>query len=415
MLHRSVFAAVCILVVSTLNVGADGPKWPQWRGPDRTGVSQESGLQREWPEGGPQLVWLNRTAGIGYSSFAVVDGRLFTMGAEGEKEFLMAVNTENGQELWRAEIGELLTNNWGDGPRGTPTIDGQLVYALSGQGNLVCANVEDGHIVWQHAMSEYGGGVPSWGYTESALVDGDQVVCTPGGEQGAIIALDKATGDTIWQSQEFTDGAQYASIITADHNGQRQYIQLTMEHVVGIAAEDGALLWQSDFPGQTAVVPTPIYQDGQVYVSSGYGAGCKLVRIRQNNDVTEIYANKVMKNHHGGVILFDGYLYGYSDGPGWVCQDFATGDAVWTEKQEFGKGALTIAGGMLYCIDESEGNVVLAEASPDGWKEQSRFVLEPQSKLRKPAGRIWAHPVVAGGKLYLRDQELLFCFDVSDR
>ena len=415
MLHRSVFAAVCILVVSTLNVGADGPKWPQWRGPDRTGVSQESGLLREWPEGGPQLVWLNRTAGIGYSSFAVVDGRLFTMGAEGEKEFLMAVNTENGQELWRAEIGELLTNNWGDGPRGTPTIDGQLVYALSGQGNLVCANVEDGHIVWQHAMSEYGGGVPSWGYTESALVDGDQVVCTPGGEQGAIIALDKATGDTIWQSQEFTDGAQYASIITADHNGQRQYIQLTMEHVVGIAAEDGALLWQSDFPGQTAVVPTPIYQDGQVYVSSGYGAGCKLVRIRQNKDVTEIYANKVMKNHHGGVILFDGYLYGYSDGPGWVCQDFATGDAVWTEKQEFGKGALTIAGGMLYCIDESEGNVVLAEASPDGWQEQSRFVLEPQSKLRKPAGRIWAHPVVAGGKLYLRDQELLFCFDVSDR
>jgi len=415
MLHRSVFAAVCILVVSTLNVGADGPQWPQWRGPDRTGVSQESGLLREWPEGGPQLVWLNRTAGIGYSSFAVVDGRLFTMGAEGEKEFLMAVNTENGQELWRAEIGELLTNNWGDGPRGTPAIDGQLVYALSGQGNLVCANVEDGHIVWQHAMSEYGGGVPSWGYTESVLVDGDQVVCTPGGEQGAIIALDKATGDTIWQSQQFTDGAQYASIITADHNGQRQYIQLTMEHVVGIAAEDGALLWQSDFPGQTAVVPTPIYQDGQVYVSSGYGAGCKLVRIRQNNDVTEIYANKVMKNHHGGVILFDGHLYGYSDGPGWVCQDFATGDAVWTEKQKFGKGALTIAGGMLYCIDESEGNVVLAEASPNGWKEQSRFVLEPQSKLRKPAGRIWAHPVVAGGKLYLRDQELLFCFDVSDR
>jgi outer membrane protein assembly factor BamB len=358
---------------------------------------------------------LNRTAGIGYSSFAVVDGRLFTMGAEGEKEFLMAVNTENGQELWRAEIGELLTNNWGDGPRGTPAIDGQLVYALSGQGNLVCANVEDGHIVWQHAMSEYGGGVPSWGYTESVLIDGDQVVCTPGGEQGAIIALDKATGDTIWQSQQFTDGAQYASIITADHNGQRQYIQLTMEHVVGIAAEDGALLWQSDFPGQTAVVPTPIYQDGQVYVSSGYGAGCKLVRIRQNNDVTEIYANKVMKNHHGGVILFDGHLYGYSDGPGWVCQDFATGDAVWTEKQKFGKGALTIAGGMLYCIDESEGNVVLAEASPNGWKEQSRFVLEPQSKLRKPAGRIWAHPVVAGGKLYLRDQELLFCFDVSDR
>jgi outer membrane protein assembly factor BamB len=389
-----------------------GGNWPQWRGPDRTDVSKETGLLKSWPAEGPKRVWLFREAGLGYSGPAIVGNKLFTIGARDGSEYLIAVDAESGKQLWTARLGDELKNNWGDGPRGTPTVDGDRVFALSGRGNLAGAAVTDGKILWQRTMKEFGGGMPGWGYTESVLVDGDKVVCTPGGSRGAIVALNKQDGKLIWQSKEFTDGSQYASIIAADHGGVRQYIQLTQQHVAGISAADGKLLWSSDFPGRTAVIPTPIFHDGQVYVTAGYGAGCKLVKLGPDNSATEVYANKVMKNHHGGVILVDGYTYGHSDGSGWVCQNFKTGEQVWMERK-FGKGAVAYADGMLYCLEESSGTVALVEASPKGWKEHGRFKLDPQSTQRSPSGRIWTHPVVTGGRLYLRDQELLYCYDVD--
>jgi outer membrane protein assembly factor BamB len=392
---------------------AAGGNWPQWRGPDRTDVSRETGLLKSWPEGGPKLVWLFKDCGLGYSGPAIVGDKLFTLGARDNVEYLIAVDAKTGKELWSAKLGDLLKNDWGDGPRGTPAVDGDRVYALSGLGNLVCMSAVDGMVLWERRMSEFGGKVPGWGYTESVLVDGDRVVCTPGGAQGAIIALDKKNGKLIWQSKEFTDGAQYASILAVNHNGARQYIQLTMRHVAGIAATDGKLLWSADFPGSTAVIPTPIFHDGQVYVTAGYGAGSKSVKIGADNAVTDVYVNKVMKNHHGGVILVDGYLYGHSDGTGWVCQNFATGEQVWAEKNALGKGAVGYADGMLYCLAENNGTVVLAEASPKGWKEHGRFKLEPQTTQRSPRGHIWTHPVITDGRLYLRDQDLLYCFDVK--
>ena len=200
------------------------------------------------------------------------------------------------------KIGGELDNRWGSGPRGTPTVDGDRVYALSGKGDLACINVADGKVIWTASMNALGGKTPGWGYTESVLVDGDKVVCTPGGSS-ALAAFNKADGKAIWRSTDFTDDAQYASIIPADINGQRQYIQLTMQHLVGISAKDGKQLWSSDWPGQTAVIPTPIYRDSHVYISSGYGVGCKLVKIEAGNKATTVYENKVMKNHHGGVIL----------------------------------------------------------------------------------------------------------------
>ena len=393
---------------------AGGFDWPQWRGPDRSDVSRETGLLKEWPSGGPKRVWLCQKAGNGYSGPAIVNGKLFTMGTRDADEILLALNAETGEELWIASIGPVVKFDRGGGPRGTPAVDGDRVYALGGQGNLICAGAADGKVIWRETMQNLGGRTPGWGYSESVLVDGDQVVCTPGGGKGAIAALDKVTGKLIWQSKEFTDPAHYASIIVAAHNGHREYIQLTAQHVAGVSAKDGKLLWQSSFPGRTAVVPTPIFHDGCVYVTAGYGAGCKLVKLGADNQVSEVYDSKEMKNHHGGVVLVGDYLYGYSDGVGWLCQDFKTGKEVWSEKKALGKGALGCADGMLYCLEEDSGAVVLAEASPKGWKEHGRFKLDPQTKIRDPQGRVWTHPVISNGKLYLRDQDLIYCYDVKN-
>jgi outer membrane protein assembly factor BamB len=400
-----------LLAALPLSANAD---WPQWRGPDRTDLSQEKGLLKSWPKEGPKRVWLFQDAGLGYSGPAIVGDRLFTMGVRKDGEELFALDIREGKELWASRIGDTLKNGYGDGPRGTPSVDGDRVYALSGQGNLVCAQAADGKVIWQKTMKEFGGSRPGWGYTESVLVDGDKVICTPGGSKGTMIALNKRTGETLWQTKELTDEAQYASIIPVQHNSLRQYIQLTMKHVAGVSADDGKLLWSLDFPGQVAVIPTPIFHDGHVYVAAGYGVGCKMASIGPHNEVKEVYSNKVMKNHHGGVILHEGYLYGHSDGPGWVCQDFKTGEQVWAERSALGKGAIGYADGQFYCLAESSGTVVLIDASATGWKERARFKLDPQTNQRSPRGSIWTHPVITGGRLYLRDQELLFCYDVKN-
>ncbi len=391
---------------------AHGLDWPQWRGPDRTDVSKETGLLKSWPEGGPKRLWLFENAGHGYSGPAIANGKLFTLSTRDGSEILLVLDANTGKELWAAKIGGILKNRWGDGPRGTPTVDGDRVYAMSGPGDLACVRIADGKVLWQVNMESLGGKIPQWGYTESVLVDGNQVVCTPGGSKGAIAALDKMTGKLLWQSAEFTDPAQYSSLVLAEINGTRQYVQLTMNNFVGVAAKDGKLLWKSDFPnGRTAVIPTPIVKGNNVYVTAGYGAGCKMVEIGPGNAVKTVYENKVIKNHHGGVILVGDYLYGHAD-PGWVCQNFKTGEEVWSHRA-FRKGAIAYADGMLYCLEEDSGIVALIEASPAGWKEHGRFKLDPQTKIRSSSGRIWTHPVISNGKLYLRDQDLIYCYDVK--
>jgi outer membrane protein assembly factor BamB len=402
------FVVACLTTSATLWAG----NWPQWRGADRTDISRETGLLKQWPEGGPKRLWLYKDAGLGFAGFSVVGQMLYTMGARNDTEMLIALDVKDGSEKWTAPIGPMLTNDWGYGPRGTPTVNGDFIYALSGKGELVCAKAADGSIVWKASMKELGGGIPGWGYTESPLVDGDKVLCTPGGKQGAIAALDKHTGKVIWQSKDFTEGAQYSSIVPADINGKHQYIQLTMHKLVGVDAETGNVLWTSDWPGKTAVIPTPIVKDNFVYITSGYGAGCKLVQIGSDSKATDVYESKLMENHHGGVVLVGDYLYGYSNKSGWVCQEFKTGKEVWANKKGLGKGCLTCADGMLYLMGEADGQVVLIEASPEGWKEHGRFSLQAQTTLRRPKGKIWTHPVIADGKMYLRDQELISCYDV---
>lgn len=402
--------AVCTL----LTCAAAAEDWPQWRGPNRGGVSKETGLLKAWPADGPQRLWVFRDAGVGYAGFAVVGDTLYTMGERGEVEHLIAVNVADGSEKWATKMGGHFTyRNWGDGPRGTPTVDGEHVYALGANGGLVCAKASDGKIVWRTTMSKFGGETPKWGYAESVLVDGDQLVCTPGGRQGAILALNKKTGAPIWQSKEFTEPAEYSSIIIAEHNGARQYIQLTMKKAAGVDARSGRVLWTHDWPGRTAVIPTPIFHDGHVFLTSGYGVGCELIEIGRGNNVRSIYKNKDLDDHHGGVVLVDGHVYGHGNTGGWICQAFKTGEIKWSEKRTLGKGCVTYADGRLYCLSERDGTVALIEASPQGWNEHGRFRLDPQTRQRAPSGAIWSHPTVANGRLYLRDQELLSCYDIK--
>ncbi len=401
------FSSISLAMAATMD------DWPQWRGANRDDVSTESGLLQEWPSEGPATVWTSFVAGDGYSGFAIVGDRMFTVGADEANEYAICLNADDGSVIWRQNIDERFTNKWGDGPRCTPTISGDKVFVLSARGTVACLNGSDGSVVWTQKLTDLGGEAPYWGYSESVLIDNGKVLCTPGGDQGAIAALDEKTGDLIWQSSEFTDPAQYSSIIVANHSQKPHYVQLTMTSLAGIDPADGSLLWRHDFPGKIAVIPTPIFFDDKVYVTAGYGAGSKLIDISNLEEPREVWSNKTMKNHHGGVILIGEHLYGYSDGVGWVCQDKTTGERVWNNKDDLGKGAIGYADGRFYLLAESSGEVVLIDATPAGWQERGRFTLQPQSEQRKPDGAIWVHPTIANGRLYLRDQEIIYCFDVS--
>ncbi len=409
MKHHAAFLAAVLVFSANPLAAAD---WPQWRGADRAGHSPDTSILAPWPASGPKRVWLFKDAGIGYSSFSIVGSRLFTMGARQDAEQVICVDATTGKEMWTASLGPVYENNWGDGPRSTPTVDGDRVYALSGTGMLACLKTENGEPVWKvDLVKDLGGELQGWGYTESVLIDGDQLICTPGGQQGTLAALDKMTGKVLWQTTALKGPAQYSSPIRIEAGGQPQYAQLLMNKVVGIAPKDGALLWETSFPGRVAVIPTPVFHDGHVYVTAGYGVGCQMIKLG-GTEPEVVYEEKVITNHHGGVIVVDGHIYGHSDKGGWTCQDFLTGAIKWQE-ESLGKGACTYAAGHLVCVDENDGTVALAKASPEGWSEHGRFKLDPQSTRRKKEGRIWTHPVVLNGRLYLRDQDLIYCYDVK--
>ena len=406
--HAIAFLATAVLTATPL-MSAD---WPQWRGAGRVGHSPDTSILAPWPKSGPKQSWIFKDAGIGYSSFSIVGTRLFTMGARQESEQVICLDATTGKELWATSLGPVYENNWGDGPRSTPTVDGDHLYALSATGILACLNIKDGTEVWKvDVVKSLGGELQGWGYTESVLIDGDHVICTPGGQQGTMAALHKKTGAVVWQSSKLKGPAQYSSPIRIEVNGQPQYAQLLMNKVVGIAPKDGALLWETSFPGRVAVIPTLVFHDNSVYATAGYGTGCQMIKL-DGAEPEVVYEEKSITNHHGGVIVVDGKIYGHSDKGGWTCQDFLTGKIEWQD-ESLGKGTCTYAAGHLICVDENDGTVVLATAKPDKWQEISRFKLAPQTSLRKKEGRIWSHPVVVNGRLYLRDQDLIFCYNVK--
>jgi outer membrane protein assembly factor BamB len=390
--------------------------WPQWNGRNRDGKSADTGLLAQWPAEGPKLAWKATGFGNGYSTIAVAEGRIYSMGDKDDAGWLMAASADGGKLLWSAKVGQPgapgVPGYDFPGPRSSPTVDGPLVFALDAWGELICVSAADGKEQWRKSLvKDLGGAPPTWGYSESPLVDGEQVVVTPGGHKGALAAFNKKTGELRWQSKEFTDAAHYSSIIPAEIDGARQYIQLTSASVAGLAAKDGALLWKAPRQGSVAVIPTPIVAGDEIYVTSGYNAGCNLFKVTKTDgkfSANQVYANHVMVNHHGGVVRVGKYIYGYSDGKGLTCQKAGTGEAVWTEKAKIKKGSVSYADGKLYCREEDSGTMILVNAAPDAYAEKGRF-KQPDRSPEKA----WSHPVIANGKLYLRDQDVLLCYDLK--
>jgi outer membrane protein assembly factor BamB len=405
--------AMAVVGVGPL-VGATSD-WPQFRGPLRDGKSAETGLLKAWPEGGPKLEWTARGLGGGYASVSVAGDLIVTAGDRADGVYVVALRRSDGKPAWSGKLGQSGAPGWGgfSGPRCTPSVAGDRVFAIGQFGEFACFDANSGKELWRkNLVTDFGGVRPEWGFSESPLVDGENVVCTPGGAKGAMVALDQRTGAVVWRCVEFKDAAAYSSLVPTMLGGVRQYVQLTHENVAGVAARDGKLLWRAPRKEKTAVITTPVVQGDMVYVTSFYGAGCNMFKVTQAGgafSAEQVYANKVMSNHHGGVIAVGDYVYGYSDGKGWVCQELATGKAVWEEKSMLGKGALAFADGCFYLRQEDKsGPVALIEASPSGYKERGRF--DPPERSEKNA---WTHPVIAGERLYLRDQDVLLCYQLT--
>jgi outer membrane protein assembly factor BamB len=535
--------------------------WPQWQGPDRTAHSKETGLLKQWPKEGPPLAWKVKGLGGGDSMPSVAKGRIYGMSHRGGNEMVWALSEKDGKEIWAVRTSAAPPQNWPqskEGPSATPTVDGDRLYVIGLAGNLICLQAADGKVIWQrNLVADFGGRAPMWSFRESPLVDGDKVICTPGGEEATMVALKKENGETIWKSKvpdrsggsqpqgfggnrpkametdlvlktidadaskeissdelaaapvallkldknqdgklsedevspqggqgggrprrgpgmmrmmkansaldadesgtideaeikgavaalqkldtnrdgKLTDeeagmksmsppntGAAYSSAIAIDFGGQRQYVQFLAMTVVGVSAADGKLLWRYDKPanGMRINISTPLYHDGHVFATSAYGAGGGLARLTKKDGgefaAEEVWFSKSMENHHGGVILHDGALFGANGGNGGgylACLDFKTGEVLWNErdadKRRVTKGSVAFADGRIYYRTE-EGPIVLIEPSRKEYLERGRF--DQPERTDKPA---WAHPVVANGKLYIRDQDTLFCYDVKSK
>jgi outer membrane protein assembly factor BamB len=402
-----------LLFVAGVALAAPGD-WPQFRGPARDDISPDKGLLKELPAAGPPLVWKATGLGAGYSGVSIAGDRVYSIGENNDSSYVIALNAADGKSVWTTKLGKAGAPGMPAfaGPRSTPTVDGNLLVAVSQWGDLVCLEAATGKELWRKDYSkDFGGKRPEWGYSESPLIDGDQVVITPGGAEGSVVALNKSSGALLWRSKDFSDSPHYSSLILEEIGGVRQYIQLTPQSVVGIAAADGKVLWRAARRGQVAVIPTPIYSDGCVYVTSGYGVGGNLFKVTAADGkfaAEQVYANKAMANQHGGVIKVGDCVYGYSDSKGWTCQDFKTGEVKWQDKEKLGKGSIAYADGHFYLRTEDKGVVALIEASPEGYREHGRFDQPSRSKCKA-----WPHPVIAGGRLYLRDQDVLLCYSLK--
>jgi outer membrane protein assembly factor BamB len=441
---------IAVIVPCSFVARATAADWPQWQGPDRNAISKETGLLQQWPEGGPALAWRINGLGGGDSAPAIAAGSIFGMSNRDDQEVVWALSEADGKELWVTSLGPAVQQRVPqskEGPGCTPAVDGELLYVLGVGGHLACLQVLDGKLVWEKDIKkEFGGQAPMWNYRESPLIDGDKLICTPGGPDATLAALNKKTGETIWQSKLPAvenpppaadgkgsgkrggfgrggfgrgggSGAAYASPIAIDVAGQRQYVQLTSKALMGVAADDGKFLWRFDRAanGMGINCTTPIFHDGFVFASSAYGAGGALVKLSKEEgggvQAEEVFFSNRLQNHHGGVILHEGALYGANGGNGGgyiTCLDFQTGQVLWSDRKA-PKGSVAFADGRIYYRVE-DGTLLLIEPNKNEYVERGRF--EQPDRTNVPA---WAHPVIANGKLYVRDQNVLFSYDIAKK
>jgi len=391
--------------------------WPQFRGPNRNDVSEDTGLLKKWPAAGPSLAWKCPGVGVGFSSLAVAGNQIFTMGDLADGCYLFAIDRTKGALQWKVKVGKDGGNY--KGPRCTPSVDGDSVYGLGQFGDLVCLDVKNGKERWRKNLkSDFKGQEGVWNYTESPLVDGDKLVVTPGGKEATMVALDKKSGNVIWRGVvPGGDTAGYSSIVAAEIGGAKQYVQLMANGLVGFSADKGEMLWRygnkgDRFGGNTANIPTPIVKGDQVFAAAGYGRGGALVTLSSSGgkfDVKEEYWNRDLNSRHGGVLMVGDFIYGDKDDSGrpW-CAEFKTGTVKWSRdrgSKGSGSASMTYADGKLY-VRFANGWVSLVDPT-SSFDEVSSF------KVPNGTGDCWAHPVVVGGKLFIREKDMIWCYNVK--
>ncbi len=412
----SAMAAVAILVMISTLSAAD---WPQWRGPNRDGISAEKGLLQQWPEAGPKLLWKITDLGSGYSTPSVVGDRLYVLANEGlENEYAAALSTRDGKRIWTARLGNV--GNPKQDPnfpaaRSTPTILGEVLYALGSDGDLACLELAAGKVRWRKNLrTDFGGKPGDWAYAESPLIDGDTLVCTPGGSEATLVALKRETGELLWKcALPEADTAAYASAIAVETGGIRQYVQLLQKGLVGVEAKSGKLLWR--FAKATsrynANIPTPVVSGDIIYAgSAGTGGGAVKLSAKDGGVTAEpLYFETKLPTAIGGAVKLGDFFYG-TTGQALLCVDWRTGQVKW-EERALGAASICFADGRLYLHGEN-GEVALVEPSAEGYRERGRFTPPEPPKRANNMEKAWAYPVVADGRLYLRDHGCLWCYAV---
>jgi len=403
---RRLLTVATLLSLLSLSGLAQGPGWFQWRGPNRDGKSAETGLLKDWPQGGPPQVWRATGVGAGYSSFAAAGGRLHTLGSRQGKEYIVALDEATGTKAWETLSGSLFANDRGDGPRGTPVIDGDRLYALGASGDLSCLDLRTGRVIWKkNVLTDFKGENPYWGLSESPLVLGDRVLVNAGGPGASIVAFNKATGAVLWQSG--SDAAGYSSAMLARVGTAAQAVFMTEQRVLGLDVATGRELWSYDRANNnTANIATPVVLGDRVFVSSAYGTGGALLQLSPAGGVKEVYFTREMMNHHASAVLVGDYLYGFSNSI-FAALRFADGKLAW-QHRSVGKGSVIWADGRLYLYSEN-GVIGLAEANPTQYIEHGRFRIA-QGELPT-----WSHPIISNGKLIIRDQNVVYAYDVRAR
>ena len=406
------------LVPGLAPFGLRAADWPQWRGPQRNGISAETGLLAEWPKEGPRLVWQVKDIGSGYSTPSVVGDRLYLLSNQGpDNEFVQALEAKDGKKVWSQRIGKV--GNPDQQPnypaaRSTPTVDGEWLFAFGSDGDLACLERATGKVRWQkNVRKDYGGQPGIWAYSESPLIDGEAVVCTPGGPDATMVALNKKTGELIWKcAVPGGEQAAYTSALVDEVGGVRQYVQMLQKGLVGVEAKTGKLLWRYDrtAKGSPAVIPTPV-ADGDFIYSAGARSGGGGVRLKVNGgtfEAEQVYFSPKLPTSVGGAVKVGEYLYGTSAGA-LLCLEFKTGNVKWDDRS-IGPASLCYADGRLYLHGEN-GEVALVEATPEAYREKGRF--KPTDPPDRGASKAWAYPVIANGRLYIRDIGTLWCYDVK--
>jgi outer membrane protein assembly factor BamB len=396
--------------------------WPQWRGPARNGVSLEQGLLGSWPKEGPKLLWKSAEGGTGYSTPAVVGPRLYLLGNDGlENEFVRALSSADGKTVWTTRVGKVGNPNQKPsfpGARSTPTVEGTSLYALGSDGDLVCLETTTGQVRWRKNLrSDFDGKPGQWAYSESPLLDGEALLCTPGGAAATLAALNKKTGDVLWKcALPEADEAAYASAIMVTAGGVKQYVQLLQKGLVGVEAGTGKFLWRygKAVSRYGANIPTPL-ADGDLIYTASAGTGGGVVKLKAGTtkgsvEPEELYFEAKLPTAIGGVLKLGEFLYG-TTAQSLFCVEFATGKIRW-EERALGAASLCHAAGRLYLHGEN-GEVALVEPSPEGYREKGRFTPPDQPKRSAPMEKAWAYPVVANGTLYVRDHGMVWAYDVK--